>query len=95
VRRVTQLESRTDATGTTYFEYDVFGNLKRVTPPIPGAVITYLVDGQNRRVAKRVGGTMTQGFLYGDGPGLIAELAGDGTTVVARFVYATRHHVPD
>jgi RHS repeat-associated protein len=90
-----ELESRTDATGTTYFEYDVFGNLKRVTPPIPGAVITYLVDGQNRRVAKRVGGTMTQGFLYGDGPGPIAELAGDGTTVVARFVYATRYHVPD
>jgi hypothetical protein len=29
-----------------------------------GSSIDYVIDGQNRRVGKKVNGTLTQGFLY-------------------------------
>jgi RHS repeat-associated protein len=93
-----ELATRTDPSGTTTYHYDVLGNLRRVELPT-GTVIEYLVDGKNRRVGKLVDGVMTQGFLYADGAGApvgpIAELGPDGTTVVARFVYTPRSHVPD
>ncbi|MCB1778002.1 MAG: RHS repeat-associated core domain-containing protein, partial [Candidatus Competibacteraceae bacterium] len=59
-----------------------------------GRTIEYLIDGQNRRIGKRVNGVLVQGFLY---QGLLqpaAELDGSGN-VVSRFVYATQVNVPD
>src|SRR5262249_612217 len=50
---------------TTRYGYDVPGNLVGVALP-DGRQVTYLVDGQNRRVGKRIGGTLVQGFLCQD-----------------------------
>jgi RHS repeat-associated protein len=87
------LKSKTDAGGTTTYVYDVVGNLRSVTPP-SGPLIDYILDGQNRRVGKKIGGSIVQGFLYGKGIGPLAELDGSGATV-ATFVYATKSNVPD
>jgi RHS repeat-associated protein len=77
---------------TTHYDYDVLGNLRRVT--LPGDVtIDYVIDGQNRRIGKKVNGTLTQGFLYQDQLNPVAELDGSGN-VVARYVYAEKGHVP-
>jgi RHS repeat-associated protein len=48
----------------------------------------------NRRVGKKVNGTLVQGLLYQDQLKPVAELDGSGT-VVSRFVYATHVNVPD
>jgi len=59
-----------------------------------GTVIDYVVDGRNRRVGKKVNGTLVQGFIYGDQLNPVAELDGAGN-IVSRFVYGTRANVPD
>ena len=59
-----------------------------------GTKIEYVIDGQNRRIGKKVNGTLVQGFLYQDGLNPVAELDASGN-VVARFVYGTRANVPD
>ncbi|HEX8363056.1 MAG TPA: RHS repeat-associated core domain-containing protein, partial [Longimicrobium sp.] len=83
------------ATGadTTRYEYDAFGNLTHATLP-DGTRVEYLVDPANRRVGRRVGGALVQGFLYGSGLNPVAELDGAGQ-VVSRFVYGSRGNVPD
>jgi len=88
-----ELESKTSGGQTTTYHYDVLGNLTSVTLP-DGAQIDYLIDGQNRRVGKRVDGTLVQGFLYQDGLNPIAELDGS-STVVSTFIYGSRNNVPD
>ncbi|TLY22777.1 MAG: RHS repeat protein, partial [Nitrospirae bacterium] len=75
------------------FTYDVLGNLKSAT--LPGSVtVDYVVDGQNRRIGKKVNGTLVQGFLYQNQINPVAELDGTGA-VVSRFVYGTKANVPD
>jgi len=59
-----------------------------------GTRIDYVIDGQNRRVGKKVNGTLTQAFLYQDQLEPVAELDGAGN-LVARFVYASRANTPD
>ncbi len=54
-----ELATKTDASGTTAYNIDEMGNLLSVTLPA-GTEIDYLVDGQNRRIAKTVAGTMTR-----------------------------------
>ncbi len=88
-----ELSSKTTGADITLYNYDEFSNLMSVTLP-DGTDITYLVDGENRRLGKEVNGTLVQGFLYQDGLNPIAELDGSGS-VVSRFVYGTRAHVPD
>lgn len=83
----------TTPAGTTTYEYDVFGKLRGVVLP-DGTEIEYVIDGQNRRVGKRVNGTLVQGFLHQDQLNPVAELDGSGQ-VLGRFVYGTRPHVPD
>ena len=73
---------------TTTYRYDGPGNLTGVTLP-NGTQIEYLLDGQGRRVGRRVNGALVQAFLYQDGLRPIAELDGAGT-VISRFVYATQ-----
>ncbi len=51
------------------------GNLPGVTQP-DGTEIDYLVDALNRRIGKRVDGTLVQGFLYRDQLNPIAERDG-------------------
>ena len=60
-----ELLSATTGGQTTSYQYDVLGNLKSVVGPT-GFTIEHLVDGQNRRIGKKVNGTLTQGFLYDD-----------------------------
>ncbi len=88
-----ELQSKTAAGQTTQYVYDVLGNLRQVR--LSGStVIDYLIDGQNRRIGKKVGGTLVQGFLWQDSLKPIAELDGLGN-VVSRFIYATHVNVPD
>ncbi len=88
-----ELLTRVDGAGTTSYDYDELGNLVSVTRP--GAEkIEYVLDGDNHRVGKKVGGTLVQGLLW-EGPlKVAAELDGNGA-VVSRFVYGTRSTVPD
>ena len=69
------------------------GNLLAVTLP-NGTEVEYLLDGLSRRIGKRVGGTLMQGWLYDERSRIVAELDGTGTPV-SRFIYASRPNVPD
>ncbi len=79
-----ELLSKTNGSQTTTYQYDALGNLRNVTLP-DGTKIEYIIDGQNRRIDKKVNGALVQGFLYRDGLRPVAELDGAGT-VVSRFV---------
>jgi RHS repeat-associated protein len=87
------LLTKVDTSGTSAYDYDALGNLRGVTLP-DGKRIDYLIDGQNRRVGKRVNGALVQQWLYGDQLRILAELDGNGNAV-SRFVYATRSNSPD
>ena len=90
-----ELLTKTDTatSQTTQYTYDALGNLNTVLLP-DGRRVDYLVDGRNRRVAKKVNGAFTKKFLYGDQLRIAAELSSTNT-LVSRFVYATRVNVPD
>ncbi len=87
-----ELASKTDANGTTSYRYDEMGNLFQVTLPL-GAVITYLSDAGNHRVAKLVDGAVVKRWLY-EGGRIVAELDTLGN-VLTRFIYGTRTNVPE
>jgi RHS repeat-associated protein len=87
------LQTATSGSDTTSYSYDVFGNLTAVTLP-NGTQIDYVIDGQNRRIGKKVNGTLVQGFLYSAQLRPAAELDGAGN-IVSRFIYGTRINVPD
>ena len=85
--------TKTAAGGTTTYTYDAIGNLLSVS--LPGAVqVEYLFDGLSHRIGKKVGGALTQGWLYDERSRIAAELDGAGV-LVSRFVYASRPNVPD
>jgi RHS repeat-associated protein len=88
-----ELLTKTDMNGTTSYTYDEFGNLRTVALP-DGKQIEYVIDGQNRRVGKKVNGTLVRGWLYGDQLRIVAELDGTGA-IVSQFVYGTQTNVPD
>jgi len=88
-----ELATKTVGTNTTTYTYDELGNLTRVVLP-SGTQIDYLIDGQNRRIGKKIGGVLTQGYLYDGQLRLVAELDGAGN-LVSRFVYGTKANVPD
>lgn len=87
------LQTKTCLDGTTTYDYDALGTLRAVILP-NGTSITYLIDGQNRRVGKRVNGVVMEGFLYRKQFQPVAWLNGDGT-VRARFVYGRKPNVPE
>ena len=87
-----ELHSKTTGGQTTTYTYDVMGNLRTITL-LTGANIEYMIDGQDRRVGKKVNGTLVQGFLYHGQLQIVAELDGSGA-IVSRFVYAERANVP-
>jgi RHS repeat-associated protein len=88
-----ELQTATSGTQITTYTYDPLGNLVSVALPT-GTQLEYVIDGQNRRVGKRVNGSLVQGFLYRNQLNPIAELDGAGN-VVSRFIYASKPHVPD
>ncbi|MDT8385446.1 MAG: RHS repeat-associated core domain-containing protein [Gammaproteobacteria bacterium] len=88
-----ELQSKTDTGLTTNYGYDVLGSLMQASLP-GGMTIDYVIDGQNRRIGKKVDGLLTQGFLYQDKLNPIAELDGTGA-ITARFIYGSKANVPD
>jgi RHS repeat-associated protein len=88
-----ELLTRSTQAGTTTYQIDALSNLVAITLP-GGKQVTYLVDGLNRRIGKKVNGSLVQGFLYQDGLRPIAELDGSGN-LVSRFVYAGDNSTPD
>jgi RHS repeat-associated protein len=87
------LATKVTAAGTTTYSYDELGNLTRVALP-DGTVVDYVIDGLQRRIAKRRNGVLVRQWLW-DGPTRIAaELDGAGA-LVSRFVHATRRNAPD
>ncbi len=88
-----ELLTKSAGPDTTTYGYDVLGNLRTVTLPT-GVQIEYLIDAANRRIGKKVDGTLVSGFLWQSQLQPAAELDGNGN-VVAEFVYATRANVPD
>ena len=91
--RMAKAEATPTGAAITQYQYDVLGNLIQATLP-DGTQIDYLIDGQQRRVGKKVNGVITQAFLYRDQLEPIAELDGNGN-LVSRFIYASKSHAPD
>jgi len=88
-----ELSSKTDGSFITDYSYDLLGNLVQVK--LPGAaIVDYVIDGKDRRIGKKLNGTLVQGFLYQDQLNPVAELDGAGS-VVSRFVYGAKPNVPD
>ena len=93
------LESTADASGTTLYDYDVFGGLRFVELP-DGTSIEYAIDPAGRRIGRTHydtdGSTVldSRRWLYGDALNPVAELDGTGV-VTSIFVYGSRGHVPD
>lgn len=88
-----ELKSKNNAGNITTYNHDEFGNLTTVVLPT-GKTIDYIIDAQNRRIAKKVNGVKTQAFVYRDQLKPIAELDGDGN-IISRFVYASNPYIPD
>lgn len=85
-------KNRVSGAEVTY-AYDLLGNLRSATLA-DSTHIDYVIDAANRRVGKKVNGTLVQGFLYQDNLNPIAELNGTGD-LVSQFVYSTMGNVPD
>ncbi len=85
--------SRTAAGATTTYRWDVYSRLVGIDLPT-GQKITNVFDPLGRIIARRVDGTLTEGFLYGDVLGPIAQLDSTGA-VKSRFVYGTRSESPE
>ncbi len=86
------LSTKVVGTDTTRYAYDAFGNLFSVRLP-DGTLIEYVIDGQNRRVGKKINGAMMKQWLYGNQLNIVAELD-SADNLVSRFVYGTRINVP-
>jgi RHS repeat-associated protein len=87
------LRTKTASGQTSTYSYDSLGNLMGVWLP-DGRVIEYVVDGFNRRVGKKVNGTVVEGFLYDGQLRPVAWLDGAGA-VKATFVYGLHVNVPE
>jgi RHS repeat-associated protein len=89
-----ELTRRVDSAtaSTTEYDYDEFGNLRQVVLP-DTRVISYHIDGLNRRVGKSINGVRQWGLLYANQLEPVAELDAAGN-VVSSFIYADRPHVP-
>ena len=59
------LKSMTNCHGVVNYDYDVFGNLKKVILA-DGKIIEYKVDGLNRRIKKSINGITKEYYLWYD-----------------------------
>jgi RHS repeat-associated protein len=87
-----ELQTKTCGSETTTYNYDVLGNLLSVVLA-NGVQIEYVIDGQNRRIGKKVNGSLVQGFLYQDQLKPIVELNANGD-IRSRFVYGDKFNIP-
>jgi RHS repeat-associated protein len=86
------LTNKTIGGQATTYRYDALGSLLSVSSAT--AAVGYSVDALGRRIAKRVNGVMTRGYVYKDFLNPVAEVDNDDN-VVSVFIYGTRRHVPD
>jgi RHS repeat-associated protein len=84
--------TRSDATGTTNYRFDILAHLSSVTRP-DGTEVSYKYDPEGRVYARYLDSSLEAGYLY-DGDRLVAILDRSGA-VVERFVYGTSRIVPD
>ena len=92
-RQSGELLTRTLSGNTTSFLYDEVGNLVEVELP-SSDIVTFVIDGHDRRIGRAFNGVLTTGWLYRDELNPVAELDGFNH-LVSRFVYGTRSNVPD
>lgn len=59
-----------------------------------GNQITYIYDGQGRRVGRLLNGTLTTGHVYQSETQSIAQLDGNGN-IVEQFIFGTKLNAPD
>ncbi len=85
-------KTNTATSQTTTYDYDVFANLRSATLP-NGDVLSYQIDGRNRRIGKSVNGVKVQGLVYMNQLEPVAETDGAGNRL-ATFIYADRSNVP-
>jgi RHS repeat-associated protein len=80
-----ELRTKTDtSTGAiTTYSYDGAGNLRKVELP-DGRVVEYVIDSSNRRVGKKVNGSIVKRWLYQGRLTPVAELDSNGA-MVSRF----------
>lgn len=90
---VGQRTRKTVQNTVTRYDYDVLGNLRQVELP-DGRVVEYEIDGQNRRIGKKVNGVRQWGLLYQTELAPIAQVDASNRAVSV-FIYATWKHVPD
>ncbi len=88
-----ELLTKTDPSGTETYDYDARGNLRSATLS-DGTSIDYVIDGQDRRIGKKVNGTLVQQLVYKDQLNPVAEYDGAGN-LTAQFIYASKPNVPD
>ena len=74
------LQSKTDISNgqVTSYAYDAQGNLRHVDLP-DGRAIDYVIDSENRRVAKRINGAVVRRWNYDGQLMPVAEFDGTGT----------------
>lgn len=88
-----EVKTKVNGLGTWTYHYDALRRLRRVVKT-GGNTYDYVIDGEGRRIAKKVNGTIQKRWLYGAGLSPIAELDSTGA-VVARYVYGSRKNTPD
>lgn len=87
-------KTNTSTNETLTLTYKTSGDLKSATTP-SGTELTYRYDAFGNRTAEFEDGDLKAAYLYAPGiSGPIAEVNESGQEQ-ARFVYATRSHVPD
>jgi RHS repeat-associated protein len=87
------LQTKTCPDGTTTYDYDAFGNLRGVGLA-NGTAISYVIDGQNRRVGKKVNGTLVESFLYERNLKRVGWYDATGA-LKAQFIFGARSSVPE
>jgi RHS repeat-associated protein len=88
-----EVKSKTNAAGVWTYHYDALGRLRVVATP-GGTQIEYVLDGEGRRIAKKVAGVIQRKWLYHDSLSPVAEFDGSGA-LLARYVYGSRKNIPD
>ncbi len=75
------------------YEYDSFGNLKKVILP-KNKVIEYILDGQHRRIGKKLNGVLKEAYVYQSQTQIAAVLSPTGA-VLKQFIYGEKLNIPD
>jgi RHS repeat-associated protein len=88
-----EYQTKINGDDTTRYQYDNFGNLKMIILP-DGEVVEYLIDGQNRRIGKKVNGTLFRTWMYESKLRPAAEYDGAGN-LIARYIYGSKINVPE